>query len=76
MVPTSWVMSCLATRPRRGEGGVSFVSLMSHHGLSIEEIAWLAGPASARTTGSRTTGGLRPTITAGAKIMDEVFMGS
>jgi hypothetical protein len=30
--------------------GTSFVSLMSHHGLSIEEIARLAGNSSTRTT--------------------------
>jgi hypothetical protein len=66
----------MATRPRRGEGGISFVSLMSHHGLSVEEIARLAGPASARTIDAAYRREVRPAITTGAKIMDEVFTGS
>jgi integrase len=51
----------------------SFVSLMSHHGVSIEEIARLAGHASARTTEVVYRRELRPVITTGAEIMDEVF---
>ena len=51
------------------------MSLMSNHGVSIEEIARLAGHAS---TSTRTTEvvyrrELRPVITIGAEIMDEVF---
>jgi integrase len=51
----------------------SFVSLMSHHGVSIEEIARLAGHASSRTTEVVYRRELRPVITTGAEIMDEVF---
>ena len=51
----------------------SFVSLMSHHGVSIEEIAHLVGHASTRTTEVVYRWELRPVITTGAEIMDEVF---
>jgi integrase len=51
----------------------SFVSLMSHRGVSIEEIARLAGHASTRTTEVVYRRELRPVITTGAEIMDEVF---
>jgi integrase len=51
----------------------SFVSLMSHRGVSIEEIARLAGHASTRTTEIVYRRELRPVITTGAEIMDEVF---
>jgi integrase len=51
----------------------SFVSLMSHHGVSIEEIAHLAGHASTRTTETVYRRELRPVITTGAEIMDDVF---
>jgi integrase len=51
----------------------SFVSLMSHYGVSIEEIARLAGHASTRTTEVVYRRELRPVITTGAEIMDEVF---
>jgi integrase len=51
----------------------SFVSLMSHHGVSIEEIARLAGHASTRTTEVVYRRELRPVITTGAEIMDKVF---
>jgi integrase len=51
----------------------SFVSLMSHRGVSIEEIARLAGHASTRTTEVAYRRELRPVITTGAEIMDEVF---
>ena len=54
----------------------SFVSLMSHRGVSIEEIARLAGHASTRTTEVVYRRELRPVITTGAEIMDEVFGGS
>jgi integrase len=53
----------------------SFVSLMSHRGVSIEEIARLAGHASTRTTEIVYRRELRPVITTGAEIMDEVFGG-
>jgi integrase len=51
----------------------SFVSLMSHRGVSIEEIARLAGHASTRTTEIVYRRELRPVITTGAEIMDELF---
>jgi len=51
----------------------SFVSLMSNHGVSIEEIARLVGHVSTRTTEVVYRRELRPVITTGAEIMDEVF---
>src|SRR5262249_14170988 len=51
----------------------SFVSLMSHRGVSIEESARLVGHASTRTTEVVYRRELRPVITTGAEIMDEVF---
>ena len=51
----------------------SFVSLMSHRGVSIEEIARLVGHASTRTTEVVYRRELRPVITTGAEIMDELF---
>jgi integrase len=51
----------------------SFVSVMSHRGVSIEEIARLAGHASTRTTEIVYRRELRPVITTGAEIMDEIF---
>jgi integrase len=53
----------------------SFVSLMSHRGVSIEEIARLVGHDSTRTTEVVYRRELRPVITTGAEIMDEVFAG-
>jgi integrase len=54
----------------------TFVSLMSHHGVSIEEIARLVGHASTRTTEIVYRRELRPVITTGAEIMDELFSGT
>jgi integrase len=54
----------------------SFVSLLSHRGVSIEEIARLVGHASTRTTEVVYRRELRPVITTGAEIMDELFGGS
>src|SRR5580692_5141693 len=54
----------------------SFVSLLSHHGVSIEEIARLVGHASTRTTEVVYRRELRPVITTGAEIMDQLFTGS
>src|SRR5256884_1588274 len=51
----------------------TFVSLMSHRGVSIEEIARLAGHASTRTTEIVYPRELRPVITTGAEILDELF---
>jgi integrase len=54
----------------------SFVSLLSHRGVSIEEIARLAGHATTRTTEIVYRRELRPVITTGAEIMDQLFTGS
>jgi integrase len=54
----------------------SFVSLMSHRGVSTEEIARLVGHASTRTTEVVYRRELRPVITTGAEVMDEVFRNS
>ena len=54
----------------------SFVSLMSHCGASIEEIARLVGHATTRTTEIVYRRELRPVITTGAEIMDELFAGT
>jgi len=46
---------------------------MSHSGVSIEEIARVAGHASTRTTEVVYRRELRPVMTVGAEIMDEIF---
>jgi integrase len=51
----------------------SFVSLMSHHGVSIEEIARLVGHASTRTAEIVYRRELRRVITTGAEITDQLF---
>jgi integrase len=51
----------------------SFVSLLSHRGVSIEEIARLVGHATTRTTEIVYRRELRPVITTGAEIMDLLF---
>jgi integrase len=51
----------------------SFVSLMSDRGVSIEEIARMVGHTSTRTTEVVYRRELRPVITTGAEIMDDVF---
>ena len=51
----------------------SFVSLMSHQGVSIEEIARLVGHATTRTTEIVYRRELRPVIATGAEIMDQLF---
>jgi integrase len=51
----------------------TFVSLMSHQGVSIEEIARLVGHATTRTTEIVYHRELRPVITTGAEIMDQLF---
>jgi integrase len=50
----------------------SFVSLMSHRGVSTEEIARLVGHSSTRTTEVVYRRELRSVIATGAEIMDEV----
>ena len=54
----------------------SFVSVMSHQGVSIEEIARLVGHATTRTTEIVYRRELRPVITTGAEIMDRLFTGT
>ena len=51
----------------------TFVSLMSHQGVAIEEIARLVGHATTRTTEIVYRRELRPVITTGAEIMDRLF---
>ena len=51
----------------------SFVSLMSHQGISTEEIARLVGHSSTRTTEVIYRKELRPVITTGAEVMDDLF---
>src|SRR5689334_19585336 len=51
----------------------TFVSLMSHQGVAIEEIARLAGHATTRTTEIVYRRELRPVITTGSEIMDQLF---
>jgi hypothetical protein len=48
---------------------------MSHRGVSIEEIARQAGHATTRTTEIVYRRELRPVITTGAEIMDQLFTG-
>ena len=68
-----------APRPGSGTAGpprelrTTFVSLMSHQGVSIEEIARLVGHATTRTTEIVYRRELRPVITTGAEIMDQLF---
>jgi integrase len=54
----------------------SFVSLMSHNGVSTEEIARLVGHTSTRTTEIVYRRELRPVINTGAEIMDKIFAAS
>ena len=51
----------------------SFVSMMSYQGVPVEEIARLAGQASSRTTEVIYRRELRPVITTGAEVMDQIF---
>jgi integrase len=69
----------VCTEARVGDGWTprelrtTFVSLMSHHGVPVEEIARLAGHASTRTTEVVYRRELRPVITTGAQAMDQIF---
>jgi len=51
----------------------SFVSMMSHRGVPVEEIARLAGHSSSLTTEVIYRRELRPVITTGAEVMDQIF---
>jgi integrase len=54
----------------------SSVTLLSHQGVATEEIARLAGHATTRTTEIVYRRELRPVITTGAEIMDQLFTGT
>jgi hypothetical protein len=47
--------------------------MMSYQGVPVEVIARLAGHASSRTTGLIYRRELRPVITTGAEVMDQIF---
>lgn len=51
----------------------SFVSLLSDHGLSLEDIAKVVGHRSSTTTEIVYRKQLRPVITEGAEVMDAIF---
>jgi integrase len=51
----------------------SFVSMMSHQGVPVEEISRLAGHSNSRTTEVIYRKELRPVISTGAEIMDQIF---
>ncbi len=51
----------------------TFVRLMSESGVPVEEIARLAGHANSRVTETVYRHELRPVITSGAEIMDQIF---
>ncbi|MET8686332.1 site-specific integrase [Streptomyces sp. NPDC004732] len=53
----------------------SFVSLLSDHGLRIEVISRLVGHRGSATTERVYRKQLRPVITEGAEVMDEIFEG-
>jgi integrase len=63
----------LGTRRVPKELRTSFVSMMSYQGVPVEEIARLAGHASSRTTEVVYRRELRPVITPGAEVMDQIF---
>jgi integrase len=63
----------LGTRWVPKELRTSFVSMMSYQGVLVEEIARLAGHASSRTTEVIYRRELRPVITTGAEVMDQIF---
>lgn len=54
----------------------SFVSLLSDHGMPIESIARLVGHSGSNTTERVYRKQLRPVITEGAEVMDDIFGGS
>ena len=47
---------------------------MSGSGVSVEEIAWLAGHSRSRTTETIYRRELPPVITTGADVMDKIFI--
>ena len=52
----------------------TFVSVRSESGVAVEEIAYLAGHASSRTTETIYRHELRPVITTRADVMDKIFI--
>jgi integrase len=52
----------------------TFVSVMSESGVAVEEIARLTGHSSSRTTEVVYRHELRPVITTGADVMDQIFV--
>ena len=52
----------------------TFVSVSSVSGVSVEEIACLAGHASSRTTETIYRHELRPVLTTGADVMDQILV--
>jgi integrase len=64
MDPTAWT-------PR--ELRHSFVSLLSDHGLRLEEIADLCGHATPSVTGAVYRHQVRPVLLTGAVAMDRIF---
>jgi integrase len=52
----------------------TFVSVMSESGVAVEEISRLAGHSSSRTTEVIYRHELRPVITTGADVMDQIFV--
>jgi integrase len=52
----------------------TFVSMLSAHGVAVEEIARIAGHSSTRTTEVVYRKELRPVITTGAEVMDRIFV--
>jgi integrase len=51
----------------------SFVSLLSASGVPVEEIAWLAGHSSSRTTEVIYRREIRPVLVKGTEVMDQLF---
>jgi integrase len=51
----------------------TFVSTSSESGVAVKEIARLAGHSSARTTETIYRHELRPIITTGTDVMDQIF---
>src|SRR5215467_13776019 len=51
----------------------TFVSIMSEHGVPLEEIARLVGHSVTTTTETVYRHELRPVISSGAEVMDAIF---
>jgi integrase len=53
----------------------SFASILSSNDMAIEEISRLMGHSSTKTTETVYRKELRPVITTGAEVMDQIFSG-